>query len=109
VSNGDGIMKLDEDTTQPSLALGVLGMPGFTAYMGLLEIGQPQTGETIVVAAASGAVGSVVGQIGKLKGCRAIGIAGGADKREHYADGERSWVDNLGGAVTASPDPVEAQ
>ena len=58
----------------------ILGMPGFTAYMGLLDIGQPEAGETVVVAAASGAVGSVVGQIAKLKGCRVVGIAGGAEK-----------------------------
>ena len=80
VSTGEGVMKLGEDFAQPSLALGVLGMPGFTAYMGLLDIGQPLAGETIVVGAASGAVGSVVGQIGKIKGCRSVGIAGGADK-----------------------------
>ena len=61
-------------------ALGVLGMPGMTAYVGLLAIGQPKPGETIVVAAASGAVGSVVGQIGKITGCRTVGIAGGAEK-----------------------------
>ena len=65
---------------RPSLALGVLGMPGFTAFMGLLDIGQPKAEETVVVAAASGAVGSVVGQIAKVKGCRAIGIAGGPEK-----------------------------
>ena len=64
----------------PSWALGVLGMTGYTAYMGLLEIGKPKPGETVVVAAATGAVGSIVGQIAKLKGCRAIGIAGGAEK-----------------------------
>lgn len=86
VSNGDDVMLLDEDSAQPSLALGVLGMPGFTAYMGLLEIGQPKTGETIVVGAASGAVGSVVGQIGKLKDCRVVGIAGGADKCRFVID-----------------------
>ena len=63
-----------------STALGVLGMPGMTAYVGLLEIGQPKPGETVVVAAASGAVGSVVGQIAKIKGCRAVGIAGGIEK-----------------------------
>jgi NADPH-dependent curcumin reductase CurA len=66
--------------SHPSYALGVLGMPGFTAYMGLLDIGQPKVGESVVVAAATGAVGSVVGQIAKLKGCRVVGIAGGADK-----------------------------
>jgi NADPH-dependent curcumin reductase CurA len=80
LSNGKALSKLDTAMTQPSLALGVLGMPGFTAYMGLLDIGQPQAGETVVVAAASGAVGSVVGQIAKLKGCRVVGIAGGAEK-----------------------------
>jgi hypothetical protein len=80
LSDGTGLTKLDARMSQPSLALGVLGMPGFTAYMGLLDIGQPQAGETLVVAAASGAVGSVVGQIAKLKGCRVVGIAGGADK-----------------------------
>ena len=63
-----------------STALGVLGMPGMTAYVGLLEIGQPKPGETVVVAAASGAVGSVVGQIAKIKGCKAVGIAGGTEK-----------------------------
>ena len=65
---------------QPSMALGVLGMPSFTAYMGLLDIGAPKPGETVVVAAATGGVGSVVGQIAKIKGCRAVGIAGGAEK-----------------------------
>ena len=80
VSDGSGLIKLDPNMPQPSLALGVLGMPGFTAYMGLLDIGKPQMGETVVVAAASGAVGSVVGQVARLKGCRVIGIAGGAEK-----------------------------
>jgi NADPH-dependent curcumin reductase CurA len=80
VSDGSGLIKLDPNMSQPSLALGVLGMPGFTAYMGLLDIGKPQMGETVVVAAASGAVGSVVGQVARLKGCRVIGIAGGAEK-----------------------------
>jgi NADPH-dependent curcumin reductase CurA len=74
---------------RPSLALGALGMPGFTAYMGLLDIGLPKAGETVVVAAASGAVGSIVGQIAKLKGCYVVGIAGGADKC-------RSVVEELG-------------
>ncbi|MGL6040989.1 MAG: zinc-binding dehydrogenase [Deefgea sp.] len=61
-------------------------MPGFTAYMGLLDIGQPKAGETVVVAAASGAVGSIVGQIAKLQGCRVVGIAGGADKCAYVVD-----------------------
>lgn len=80
LSDGIGLTRLADDMETPSVALGVLGMPGFTAYMGLLDIGQPKAGETVVVAAASGAVGSVVGQIAKIKGCRAIGIAGGPDK-----------------------------
>jgi hypothetical protein len=80
VCGAEDIQRLPAGMTRPSLALGVLGMPGFTAFMGLLEIGKPQRGETVVVAAATGAVGSVVGQIAKLKGCRAVGIAGGAEK-----------------------------
>ncbi|MFC3913248.1 NADP-dependent oxidoreductase [Pseudaeromonas sharmana] len=85
LSDGNGLFRLG-DLVQPSLALGVLGMPGFTAYMGLLDIGQPQAGETVVVAAASGAVGAVVGQIAKLQGCRVIGIAGGAEKCRYVVD-----------------------
>ena len=85
LSDGNGLFRLG-DLAQPSLALGVLGMPGFTAYMGLLDIGQPQAGETVVVAAASGAVGAVVGQIAKLRGCRVIGIAGGAEKCRYVVD-----------------------
>lgn len=80
VSNGEGIMKLNPKLAPISTAVGVLGMPGLTAYYGLLEIGQPKEGETVVVAAASGAVGSVVGQVAKIKGARAVGIAGSADK-----------------------------
>jgi hypothetical protein len=77
---GASLQRLDPDLPRPSLALGALGMPGFTAYAGLLEIGRPQAGETVAVAAATGAVGSVVGQIARIKGCRAVGIAGGPDK-----------------------------
>jgi NADPH-dependent curcumin reductase len=80
LSNGAGLRKLDPAAAPISTALGVLGMPGMTAYTGLFEIGQPRAGETVVVAAASGAVGSVVGQLAKIKGCRAVGIAGGTDK-----------------------------
>lgn len=83
LSNGEGLIKLDPEQAPPSYALGVLGMPGFTAYMGLLDIGKPKTGETLVVAAATGAVGSMVAQIGKLKGCRVVAIAGGAEKCRH--------------------------
>ncbi|QGR84967.1 zinc-binding dehydrogenase [Burkholderia multivorans] len=80
LSDGSDLIPLGRDFPHPSRALGVLGMPGFTAYTGLLTIGEPKAGETVVVAAASGAVGAVVGQIAKLKGCRVIGVAGGADK-----------------------------
>jgi len=80
LSDGAGLTLLPPSLTRPSLALGVLGMPGLTAYAGLLDIGAPKPGETVVVAAATGAVGSVVGQIAKLSGCRVIGIAGGAQK-----------------------------
>lgn len=65
---------------KPSLSLGALGMPGFTAYHGLMKIGEPKAGETVVVAAATGPVGSMVGQLAKLKGCRVVGIAGGSEK-----------------------------
>jgi NADPH-dependent curcumin reductase CurA len=80
LSDGQGLRKVDPGLGSISYALGVLGMPGMTAYTGLLNIGQPKTGETLVVAAASGAVGSVVGQIGRIKGCRVVGIAGGEQK-----------------------------
>jgi NADPH-dependent curcumin reductase len=86
LSNGAGLRKLDPKAAPISTALGVLGMPGMTAYVGLTEIGQPKPGETVVVAAASGAVGSVVGQIAKIKGCRAVGIAGGVDKCRFVSD-----------------------
>ncbi len=79
LSDGQDLVPLG-DMTQPSLALGALGMPAFTAYVGLLDIGQPKPAETVVVAAATGAVGAVVGQLAKLKGARVVGIAGGADK-----------------------------
>ena len=80
ISDGSNLRRVDPGSAPISTAVGVLGMPGFTAYAGLLEIGQPKQGETVVVAAASGAVGSVVGQIARIKGARAVGIAGGPDK-----------------------------
>jgi NADPH-dependent curcumin reductase CurA len=80
LSDGKGVQKIDPSLRPISYALGVLGMPGLTAYTGLLEIGRPRPGETLVVAAASGAVGSVVGQIARIKGCRVVGIAGGERK-----------------------------
>jgi NADPH-dependent curcumin reductase len=79
VSDGRDLTPLGE-MAQPSLALGGLGMPAFTAYVGLFDIGQPKPGETVVVAAATGAVGAIVGQLAKLTGARVIGIASGADK-----------------------------
>lgn len=86
LSDGNGLVKLGEHPEHPSWSLGILGMPGFTAYMGLLDIGQPKAGETLVVAAATGPVGSTVGQIGKLKGCRVVGVAGGAEKCRHATE-----------------------
>jgi NADPH-dependent curcumin reductase len=80
VVSAEGLRKLDPKLAPISTALGVLGMPGFTAYTGLLTIGQPKPGETVVVAAATGPVGSAVGQIARIKGARAVGIAGGAEK-----------------------------
>ena len=79
VTDGKDLLPLGT-LDQPSRALGVLGMPSFTAYVGLLDIGQPKPGETVVVAAATGAVGAVVGQVAKLKGARVVGIAGGPEK-----------------------------
>ncbi|MET0443890.1 MAG: NADP-dependent oxidoreductase [Pseudorhodoplanes sp.] len=86
VSDGAGLRKIDPALAPVSTALGVLGMPGMTAYAGLLEVGKPKAGETLVVAAASGPVGSVVGQIAKIKGLRAVGIAGGAEKCRYVKD-----------------------
>jgi NADPH-dependent curcumin reductase CurA len=80
VSDARAVQRIDPGLKPVTYALGVLGGPGLTAYTGLLNIGKPQAGETLVVAAASGAVGSVVGQIGKILGCRVIGIAGRAEK-----------------------------
>jgi NADPH-dependent curcumin reductase CurA len=86
VSEGKHAVKLDPSLAPVSTALGVLGMPGMTAYMGLLEIGRPQAGNTVVVSAASGAVGSVVGQIARMKGCRVVGIAGAQEKCDYVVD-----------------------
>jgi NADPH-dependent curcumin reductase len=90
------LWKLDPKAAPLSSALGVLGMPGLTAYVGLLDIAQIKAGETVVVSAASGAVGSLVGQIAKIKGCRAVGIAGGRTKCEHVVNelGFDAWVDH---------------
>ena len=83
LSNGAGLNKIDASRAPASAFLGVLGMPGVTAWIGLLDICQPKAGETVVVSAAAGAVGSVVGQIAKIKGCRAVGIAGGKAKCDY--------------------------
>ncbi|MGO9173364.1 MAG: NADP-dependent oxidoreductase [Rhodomicrobium sp.] len=83
VSDGSGLRKLDPKIAPVTAALGVLGMPGLTAYAGLLNIGQPKPGETLAVAAAAGPVGSAVGQIAKIKGCRVVGIAGGPKKVDY--------------------------
>lgn len=80
VSDGSDLTRLGKHPDNPSYALGILGMPGFTAYMGLLDIGRPKPGETLVVAAATGPVGATVGQLGKIKGCRVVGVAGGREK-----------------------------
>ncbi|CAG9259873.1 NADPH-dependent curcumin/dihydrocurcumin reductase [Paraburkholderia unamae] len=130
LSNGDGLTVLD-DIKQPSHALSVLGMTGFTAYWGLLKIGAPQPGETVVVASASGAVGAVVGQIAKLKGARVVGIAGDADKCRYVTeelgfdacldrhapdfasrlasvcpDGIDVYFENVGGAILEAVQPL---
>lgn len=86
LSDGTDVLKLGKSPEKPSWALGILGMPGYTAYAGLLKIGEPKPGETVVVAAAAGPVGATVGQIAKLKGCRVVGIAGGADKAKHVVE-----------------------
>jgi NADPH:quinone reductase len=125
-SDGGGIRKVDASLAPISTALGVLGMPGMTAYCGLLELGQPKPGETVVVSGAAGAVGSLVGQIAKIKGCRAVGIAGSDEKinyivnelgfdaafnyktvddynaklKELCPDGIDVYFDNVGGTIT---------
>jgi NADPH:quinone reductase len=83
ISDGKGLRKIDPALAPISTALGVLGMPGLTAYFALLDLGKPKAGETVVVSAASGAVGGIVGQIAKLKGCRAVGTAGSEAKAEY--------------------------
>jgi len=114
LSNGAGLRKLDPSAAPVSTALGVLGMPGMTAYVGLLEIGSPKAGETVAVAAASGAVGSVVGQIAKIKGCRAVGIAGGPDKCRYVVEelGFDACIDHRAADLThqlaaACPDGID--
>lgn len=132
ITNGKGIRKIDPSIAPISTSLGILGMPGLTAYFGLLEIGKPKAGETVVVSGAAGAVGSIVGQIAKIKGCRAIGIAGSDDKVRYVVDelgfdgafnyhttknyveklkelcpkGIDVYFDNVGGAITDAVIPL---
>lgn len=86
VAKAAGLRKIDPQASPVTTALGVVGMPGLTAYFGLLDIGQPQTGETVVVSGAAGAVGMTVCQIAKIKGCRTVGIAGSDDKNQYLRD-----------------------
>jgi NADPH-dependent curcumin reductase CurA len=86
IAKGERVIKVDTGVAPLQSWIGGLGMPGWTAYFGLLEVGQPKAGETVVVSAAAGAVGSVVGQIAKIKGCRAVGIAGGPDKCRYVTE-----------------------
>jgi NADPH-dependent curcumin reductase CurA len=86
VASPSGLRKIDPALAPVTTALGILGMPGMTAYFGLLEIGRPKPGETVVVAAASGAVGAAVGQIARMKGARSVGIAGGPDKCRYVGE-----------------------
>jgi NADPH-dependent curcumin reductase len=124
VVKGKTVTKVDPKIAPLPVYLGTLGMPGMTAYFGLLDVGQPKPGETVVVSGAAGAVGSVVGQIAKIKGCRVVGIAGGAEKcqyvvkdlgfdaaidyhredvkealRRHCAKGVDIYFDNVGGDI----------
>ena len=96
---GPALRKLDPKLAPITTGLGVLGMPGFTAYSGLYVLGKPKAGETVVVAAASGPVGSLVGQLAKMAGARAVGIAGGADKCRYVST---NWA-SMPASITAQP------
>jgi NADPH-dependent curcumin reductase CurA len=104
ISDGKGVQKVDTRFAKLPTYLGVLGVPGMTAYFGLLDIGKPKPGETVVVSGAAGAVGSVVGQIAKIKGCRVVGIAGGGEKCRIAADewGFDAMIDYKSGDVKAA-------
>lgn len=86
LSDGKGVTKIDPKLAPLPVYLGALGMPGMTAYFGLLDVGRPKEGDTVVVSGAAGAVGALVGQIAKIKGCRAVGIAGGSEKCRYLVD-----------------------
>lgn len=103
ISRGKGLVRVDPGQAPLERWVGGLGMPGWTAFFGLLEVGQPKAGETVLVSAASGAVGSIVGQIAKIKGCRAVGIAGGPDKCRYVVEdlGFDACVDYKAGNLAA--------
>jgi NADPH-dependent curcumin reductase len=114
VSDGTGVRRIDTSLAPAPTHLGVLGISGLTAYFGLLDIGRPEPGQTVVVSGAAGSVGSVVGQIAKIKGCRAIGIAGGEEKCRWLVDelGFDGAIDYKAGNVRAelkrhAPDGVD--
>jgi NADPH-dependent curcumin reductase CurA len=114
ISAGAGVIKVDPGLAPLPTYLGALGMTGMTAYFGLLEVGQPKQGETVVVSAAAGAVGAIAGQIAKIKGCRAVGIAGGEEKCRYVTEdlGFDAAVDykagDLGKALAeACPDGID--
>jgi NADPH-dependent curcumin reductase len=114
VAKATELVKIDAERAPPSCYLGILGMPGVTAWFGLHEIGQPKPGETVLVSAASGAVGSVVGQLAKLRGCRAVGIAGGPAKCRYVVNelGFDACIDHRAGNLyddlrAACPDGVD--
>jgi len=104
LSDGKGTVKVDPKFVPLPVYLGTLGMPGMTAYFGLLDVGRPKAGETVVVSAAAGAVGSVVGQIAKIKECRVVGIAGGAEKHRYLVNelGFDAAIDYKSEDVTAA-------
>src|SRR5512140_1091436 len=103
ISNGEGLMSVDPKLAPLPVMLGTLGMPGLTAYFGLLDIGKPVAGNTVVVSGAAGAVGSVVGQIAKIHGCRTVGIAGGAAKCRYLSEiGYDAAIDYQAGDVKAA-------
>jgi hypothetical protein len=104
ISDGNGLMKLPDPRLPETAWLGAAGMPGITAWMGLGQIGTPKGGETVVVSAASGAVGSVAGQLAKIAGCRAVGIAGGAAKCDYVVKelGFDACIDYKAGPIDAA-------
>jgi NADPH-dependent curcumin reductase CurA len=111
VRPGKALIAIDPAEAPPSTALGVLGMPGLTAWVGLEDIGQPKPGETLVVSAASGAVGQVVGQLGRIAGARVVGIAGGAAKCAFIRDelGFEAAVDHRAGGAGSKGGNLDAQ